>query len=88
MTITQTFLKLKKKILHHNHDKYITTQEFNNITAERFNARLAQAKWVTRANIADFAKKSYFWWKTKKKMKKLLQIKQMIALVQQKIILY
>ena len=57
MTITQTFLKLKKKILHHNHDKYITTQESNNITAERFNARLAQAKWVTKANMADFAKK-------------------------------
>ena len=69
MTITQTFLKLKKKILHHNHDKYITTQEFNNITAERFNARLAQAKWVTRANIADFAKKATFDEKLKKRWK-------------------
>ena len=28
----------------HDHDKYITTQEFNKLTAEDFTARLAQAK--------------------------------------------
>ena len=28
----------------HDHDKYITTQEFNTLTAEDFTARLAQAK--------------------------------------------
>ena len=28
----------------HDHDKYITTQEFNTLTAEDFTARLAQTK--------------------------------------------
>ena len=36
--------KIKKKILDHNHNKYITTQESNKLTAENSNARLAQAK--------------------------------------------
>ena len=43
MTITKNFLKLQKK-LYHNHDKYITTQEFNILIAENFVARVAQAK--------------------------------------------
>ena len=34
---------IEKKIADHNHDKYITTQEFNKLTTENFNARLAQA---------------------------------------------
>ena len=32
-----------KVITDHNYDKYITTQEFNKLTAENFTARLAQA---------------------------------------------
>ena len=28
----------------HDHDKHVTTQEFNKLTAEHFTARLAQAK--------------------------------------------
>ena len=35
--------EIKKKITDHKHDKYITTPEFNNLTAEKFAARLAQA---------------------------------------------
>ena len=31
----------EKKIIDHNHDKYITTPEFNNMAADIFNARLA-----------------------------------------------
>ena len=37
-------VKLKKKILGHSRDKYITTQECNKLTTETFAARLAQAK--------------------------------------------
>ena len=42
LTTTQKLMKLKKKILAHNHCKYITAQEFNNLTAENFTARLKQ----------------------------------------------
>ena len=34
LTITQKLVKLKKKITDHVHDKYITTPEFNTLTAE------------------------------------------------------
>ena len=36
--------ELEKKLTNHNHDKYITTPEFNKLTAENFSARLAQAQ--------------------------------------------
>ena len=38
----------EKKITDHTHDKYATTPEFNNLTAENFAARLAQADLVTK----------------------------------------
>ena len=34
--------ELEKKLTAHNHDKYITTPEFNNMAASVFNASLAQ----------------------------------------------
>ena len=40
-----------KKNTHHNHDKYITTSEFNKITAKNLAARLAQAKLVTKTDF-------------------------------------
>ena len=43
--------ELEKKLADHNHDKYITTREFNPLAASVFNARLAQAKLIT---ITDF----------------------------------
>ena len=33
--------EIAKKITDHDHDKYITTQEFNKLTSENFDARLA-----------------------------------------------
>ena len=42
--ITET----EKKLTDHNHDKYITTPEFNTIAASVFNARLAQANLVSK----------------------------------------
>ena len=50
----------------HDHDKYITTQELNNITSENFNARLAQANLASKSDIAKFAKNTDFDDKRKK----------------------
>ena len=49
--ITQKLLKLKKKLTDHNHDKYITTPEFNTLAASVFNARLAQANLITKTDF-------------------------------------
>ena len=40
--------EIEKKITDHSHDKYSTTPEFNELTAEKFAARLAQADLVTK----------------------------------------
>ena len=44
-------MKLKKKITDYNYDKYITTPEFNKLTAEEFAAKLAQANLVTKTDF-------------------------------------
>ena len=43
--------KIEKKVTVQNHDKYITTPEFNKFTAEIFTARLAQANLVTNVDF-------------------------------------
>ena len=48
------------KITDHDHDKYITTPEFNKLTLENFAARLAQANLASKSDIADFVKKTDF----------------------------
>ena len=64
-------MKFKKKILGHNHDKYITTQEFNKLKSENFEAILKQADLARKNNIADLWE-NIFWWCIKKfKQKKL-----------------
>ena len=40
--------EIEKQIADHNHDKYITTPEFNKLTAQTFAARLAQANLLTK----------------------------------------
>ena len=52
--------KIEKKITGHVHDKYITTPEFNKLTAENFAVRLAQLNLARKTDIANFAKKSDF----------------------------
>ena len=42
---------IEKKIADHNHDKYITTQEFNKLTTENFNARLAHVNLITKTDF-------------------------------------
>ena len=43
---------MKKKITDHNHDKYITTPDFNNSAASVFNGRLVQANLKTKTDFA------------------------------------
>ena len=42
----------------HDHDEVITTQEIEKLTAETFNARLAQANLSSKSDIANFGKKT------------------------------
>ena len=42
------------------HSKYITTLEFNKLTAETFTARLAQANLASKNDISNFLKKKNF----------------------------
>ena len=44
----------------HDHDKHITTQEFNKLTSENFNVRLKQANLASKINITNFVKKTDF----------------------------
>ena len=43
--------EIEKKLTDHNHDKYITTPEFNTLAADVFNARLARANLVAKTNF-------------------------------------
>ena len=45
--ITET----EKKLTDHNHDKYITTTEFNKLATDAFNARIAQANLVKKTDF-------------------------------------
>ena len=65
--------EIERKITDHNHDKYITTPEFNKLTNENFDARLAQVDLVTKT---DFDNKQ-----SNLNNKKLIQIKQSIYLL-------
>ena len=42
--------EIENKLNNHNHDKYIDTPEFNKLTADAFNARLAQANLIKKKN--------------------------------------
>ena len=46
-------MRLNKNLIDYNHDKYITTPEFNKLTAENFAARLKQANLVTKTDFDD-----------------------------------
>ena len=45
------FNEIKKKIIDHKHDKYVTTPEFNKLTAENFAERLVKANLVIKRNF-------------------------------------
>ena len=43
--------EIENKLTNHNLDKYIDTQEFYKLSTDVFNARLAQAKLITKKRI-------------------------------------
>ena len=43
--------EIEKKLTNNNHDKYIATLEFNTLTANVFDARLAQANLITKIDF-------------------------------------
>ena len=49
-------MKLEKKITDHNHDKCITTPEFNKVTAKIFDLRLTQANLASKSDIVNLVK--------------------------------
>ena len=54
--------EIEKKILDHNHDKYIATQEFNKVMTDNFAARVKQVNLASKKDISDFILKNRFWW--------------------------
>ena len=50
----------KKKITDHVHHKYITTPEFNTLTAENLATKLAQANLPIKNDVANFVNKTNF----------------------------
>ena len=49
--MTQKLLKLEKRLTDHNHNKYITTPEFNTSGAVAFDATLAQANLMIKTDF-------------------------------------
>ena len=45
--------ELEEKLTDHNHDKYITTPEFNALAASVLNTRLGQANLITKTDFDD-----------------------------------
>ena len=45
--------EIENKLNNHNHDKYITTPEFNTLAARVFDKRLAPANLVTKTDFDD-----------------------------------
>ena len=43
--------EIENKLNNHNHDKYIDTSEFNKLTADGFNARLAQPNLIAKTDF-------------------------------------
>ena len=46
--------EIEKKSTDHDHDKYITTQEFNKLTSDNFTVRLTQANLTSKNDISYF----------------------------------
>ena len=43
--------EIENKVSDHDHDKYITTSEFNKLSTENFKARLTQANLITKTDF-------------------------------------
>ena len=52
--------EIEKKITDDDHDKYITSPEFNKLTAECFATRLKQANLANKNDVTNFVNKANF----------------------------
>ena len=77
--------EIEKKITDYSHDKYITTPEFNKLTAGYFAGRLTQANLTSKNGIADLIKKTYFDDKLKKSNENVTSNKTKYVLVENKL---
>ena len=78
-------MKFKKSNSEHCFsNKYITTQEFNKLTAEKFSARLKQANLAIKADIDDFVEKKILMINQKNYIKKMFQIRQNMSKFERK----
>ena len=75
-------MKLKRKFFYHNHDKYITTPEFNKFTADIFALRLKWANLASRSDLVNLVNKTYFDEKLKNLYRKITSNKTKIVLVE------
>ena len=50
---TDYVTEIENKLNNHNHDKYITTSEFNIFAADVFNSRIARANLITKRDFDD-----------------------------------
>ena len=66
LTLTQKFSEIEKKITDHDHEIYITTPEFNKLTAKNVAVRLAEANLASKNDIAALVKMTDFDDKLKK----------------------
>ena len=57
LNTTEKLIKLKRNTYHNYYKRYITTQEFNKLTSERFAARLKKPILESKNFIAYFVKK-------------------------------
>ena len=64
LATTTALTAVKNKIF--GHSKYITTPELNTLTAENFNAKLAQGNLASKNDVANCVKKTDFDDKLKK----------------------
>ena len=58
LAICTAFTLVENKI--HDHNKYITTPEFNKLTTKNFATKLAQTNYANKIDIVY--KKDWFWW--------------------------
>ena len=75
-------MKLKRKFFYHNHDKYITTPEFNKFTEDIFALRLKWANLASKSDLVNLVNKTYFDEKLKNLYKKITSNKTKIVLVE------
>ena len=77
--------EIENKFPDHDHDKYITTPEFNKLRAENFLARFAKANLATKSDIANCLNKTDFDDKLKNLNKKVTSNKTKYVEAEKKI---